>query len=151
VSDNKEIWHRSISAEELQKRNLNCMSETLGIVITKTGPDFLEATMPVDHRTKQNFGLLHGGASAALSETLGSLAGNLCVDTATHRCVGVEINANHVRAVTEGFVIGHTTPIHLGRTLHVWETRITDSNGKLACVSRLTLAVVPVEKLRKKS
>ncbi len=96
--------------------------------------------MPVDARTRQPFGLLHGGASVALAETLGSIAGNLCV--ARGRVVGLEINANHVRATTEGFVHGTARPLHIGRSTQVWEIRIEDDAGRLTCISRLTLAVV---------
>ena len=116
--------------------------EHLGIVITAAGEDWLRATMPVDARTRQPYGLLHGGASAALAETLGSMAGGYCVDPATHGVVGIEINANHLRAVREGTVTGTARALHVGRSTQVWEIRIEDEAGRPVCVSRLTLAVV---------
>lgn len=115
----------------------------LGIVITEAGDDWLRGTMPVDARTRQPFGLLHGGASVALAETLGSVAGGLCVDSAKEAVVGLEINANHLRAVREGTVTGTARALHIGRSTQVWEIRIENEAGKLVCVSRITLAVVP--------
>lgn len=115
----------------------------LGIVLTDAGPDWLRGTMPVDTRTRQPFGLLHGGASVALAETLGSIAGGLCVDPATHMVVGLEINANHIRGKRDGTVTGTARAQHIGRSTQVWEIRIEDEAGKLVCLSRLTLAVVP--------
>lgn len=128
---------------------LNALSEgtamqPLGIAFTEIGADYLRATMPVDARTKQPYGLLHGGASVLLAETLGSTAGNLCVP-ADRVCVGIEINANHLRAVRDGVVTGTARPLHVGRATHVWEIRIEDARGRLVCVSRITLAVVPRE------
>lgn len=120
------------------------LSQALGIEFTELGADFLRGRMPVDARTRQPFGLLHGGASVALAETLGSMAGNLCLEP-DQRAVGLEINANHLRAVTEGHVTGVARPLHLGRSTQVWEIRIEDALGRLACISRLTLAVVPRE------
>ncbi|MCW0454427.1 hotdog fold thioesterase [Xanthomonas sacchari] len=113
----------------------------LGIVFTEAGPDWLRATMPVDARTRQPYGLLHGGASVVLAETLGSTAGNLCVEPG-RICVGLEINANHLRAARSGVVTGTARPLHVGRTTQVWEIHIEDAAGKPVCVSRLTLAVV---------
>lgn len=117
--------------------------EHLGIVITEAGDDWLRGTMPVDAWTKQPFGLLHGGASVVLAETLGSMAGGYCVDPATQMVVGLEINANHLRAVREGTVTGTARALHVGRSTQVWEIRIEDEAGRPVCVSRLTLAVVP--------
>ena len=117
--------------------------EHLGIVFTAAGEDWLQATMPVDERTRQPYGLLHGGASVVLAETLGSTAGNLCVDTASQICVGLEINANHLRATRTGSVTGTARALHVGRTTQVWEIRIDNEAGKPVCISRLTLAVVP--------
>ena len=115
----------------------------LGIVLTEHGPDFLRATMPVDARTKQPFGLLHGGASVLLAETLASFGGYLCLDPASgQQTAGLEINANHLRAVTEGVVTGTARPIHLGRATQVWEIRIEDAQGRLTCISRMTAAVI---------
>ncbi len=117
--------------------------ESLGIQITEQGPDYLRGTMPVDARTKQPFGLLHGGSSVALAETLASFAGYLCLDPdANQQAAGLEINANHLRAVTSGVVTGTARPIHLGRTTQVWEVRIEDDKGRLTCISRMTAAVV---------
>ena len=121
----------------------NTLLEALGIEITLATAARVEARMPVDRRTHQPFGLLHGGASVVLAETLGSSAGNLCVDPARLMCVGVEINANHIRAVTEGVVTGTAKALHVGRSLHVWEIGIVDAQGRRVCASRLTLAVVP--------
>jgi 1,4-dihydroxy-2-naphthoyl-CoA hydrolase len=117
--------------------------ETLGIEFTEAGEDFLRGRMPVDARTLQPHGLLHGGASVALAETLGSAAANFCVDAKTSIAVGLEISANHVRAMTHGWVIGTARALHIGRTTQVWDIRIEDEDGRLVCVSRLTVAVVP--------
>jgi len=114
----------------------------LGIVFTAAGEDWLQATMPVDARTHQPYGILHGGASVVLAETVGSSAGNLCVDTAQHICVGLEINANHVRAKREGVVTATARALHLGRSTQIWDIRIEDEQDRLVCASRLTLAVV---------
>jgi len=122
----------------------NTMAEQLGIVITEAGEDWVRGTMPVDARTRQPFGLLHGGASVALAESLGSLAGGFCVDPAREAVVGLEINANHVRGVREGIVTGTARALHVGRSTQVWEIRIENEVGKLVCISRLTLAVVPI-------
>ncbi len=131
----------SPSPDALNALSAGTAIEALGIVFTEVGTDFLRASMPVDARTKQPYGLLHGGASVLLAETLGSSAGNLCVPD-DRVCVGIEINANHVRGVREGVVTGTARPLHIGRATHVWEIRIEDARGRLACVSRLTLAVV---------
>jgi 1,4-dihydroxy-2-naphthoyl-CoA hydrolase len=117
--------------------------ESLGIVITEQGPDYLRATMPVDARTKQPFGLLHGGSSVLLAETLASLGGTLCLDPELkQQAAGIEINANHVRGVRSGVVTGTARPIHLGRATQVWEVRIEDDQGRLVCLSRMTAAVI---------
>ena len=118
------------------------MVSYLNIEFTEVTEDSITARMPVDETTKQPFGRLHGGASAALAETVGSTAANLCVDLDRQVCVGMEINANHLRPVREGFVHATARPIHLGRKSHVWEIRIVDDEGRLVCVSRLTMAVV---------
>ena len=118
--------------------------ENLGITLTAAGEDWLRGTMPVDARTKQPYGLLHGGASVALAETLGSMAGNLCVDNTKEMVVGLEINANHLRAAREGIVTGTARALHVGRSTQVWEIRIENEAGKPVCISRITLAVVPV-------
>jgi uncharacterized protein (TIGR00369 family) len=134
-------FRRRKTVDEMNAWGADTAVSHLGIKVTEFGEDFIRATMPVDARTKQPFGLLHGGASVLLAETLGSMAANLCLDDASKQAVGVEINANHVRAVTEGQVTGTARPLHVGRALQVWEIRIDDDGGKLACVARLTLMV----------
>ena len=129
--------------EDINGRSADCLLGHLGIEILEIGEDFLRGRMPVDARTRQPFGLLHGGASVALAETLGSLGGMYSVDHATATVVGLEVNANHLRAVTEGHVTGIARPLHLGRSTQLWDIRIEDDAGRLVCVSRLTLAVVP--------
>lgn len=131
-----------VTIEKLNHRGKNTMVEHLGIEITKVGENFIEGKMPVDHRTKQPEGLLHGGASAVLSETLGSIAANCCVDNSKQYCVGLEINANHIRSARDGYVYGRAEAIHIGRKTQVWETKIYNEDKKLICVSRLTLSVV---------
>ena len=118
------------------------MIEHLGIEFLELGDDYIKARMPVDHRTIQPFGLLHGGASVALAETLGSVAANLCVDREKKMCVGLEINANHIRPVTSGFVYGIARPIHIGASTQLWEIRIHNEQEKLVCISRLTMAIL---------
>lgn len=140
------IWRHRPTLEQLNEMCRNTLMEALGIRFVEVGEDFLAATMPVDARTHQPLGLLHGGASAALAETLGSAAANCCLDAATEYAVGLEINANHLRGLREGEVTGSARPLHLGRRTQVWETRIEDEAGRLVCVSRLTLAVVPRER-----
>lgn len=137
------IWKQTADLETINALNANSMVEHLGMRITEVGDDYLRGTMPVDARTKQPFGLLHGGASVALAESLGSLGGTMCLDATKEMAVGLDINANHVRAITEGVVTGTARPLHLGRSTQVWEIRIEDERGKLVCISRLTLAVVP--------
>ena len=137
------IWQRSWTLDELNARNEGTLNEALGIRYTELGDDHLVATMPCDARTQQPFGLLHGGANVALAESLGSLAGLLVLPPGGGRTVGIEINANHLRAVREGHVTGTARPLHLGRSTQVWEIRIVDDQGRLSCVSRITLAVVP--------
>jgi 1,4-dihydroxy-2-naphthoyl-CoA hydrolase len=137
------IWHKPYTIDDLQGfRNAN-MGEHIGIEFVEVGDDFLTARMPVDHRTVQPFGLLHGGANCVLSESLGSVAAWMCVDTDKYAAVGMEINANHIRSARDGFVIGRCEAIHIGRTSHVWQTDITDeSTGKRICLSRLTVAII---------
>ncbi|MGA0560041.1 hotdog fold thioesterase [Larkinella sp. VNQ87] len=129
--------------ESLQQFHKNSIVDHLGIELTELGTDFLVARMPVDHRTQQPFGILHGGASVVLAETLGSVASVMqLADPNRQRAVGLEINANHIRSVKEGWVYGRATPIHVGQSTHVWDIRITDEAGKLVCVCRLTVAVI---------
>jgi 1,4-dihydroxy-2-naphthoyl-CoA hydrolase len=125
------IFNPGIRLDYLNKLSANCMVENLGIIYTAIGDDFMEAKMPVDHRTTQPFGLLHGGASVALAETLGSVAAMCCLDQEKQFCVGLDINANHIKGVKEGFVIGRVAPIHIGKKTHVWEIKISDEKGGL--------------------
>lgn len=137
------IWfHKGLTVEQFQHLGKNTLGEHLGMQFTEIGDDFIRGTMPVDHRTHQPYGLLHGGASVALAETLGSVGAALTVDAEKFMCVGLEINANHVRSVRSGVVTGTAKPIHIGATTQVWEIRITDERDKLVCVSRLTVAVL---------
>jgi 1,4-dihydroxy-2-naphthoyl-CoA hydrolase len=138
------VFRPGSSLDALNAMSRGTAMEPLGIVFTELGPDFLRATMPVDARTKQPYGLLHGGASVLLAETLGSSAGMMAVGDG-QGVVGIEINANHLRGVREGLVTGTARPLHVGRQTQVWEIRIEDARGKLVCVSRLTLAVIDVE------
>lgn len=137
-----EIWHSPIDLSEINKMGVGTAVAHLGIEFTDFGPDWLRARMPVDQRTIQPFGLLHGGASVLLAETLGSVGANLCFDSTRHYCIGQEINANHLRAVRQGWVSGHASPIHRGRSSQVWEIRISDDDDRLVCISRLTMAVL---------
>ena len=137
------IWKRHLSLEELNATSVNTLVANLGIVYTRLGDDALEAEMPVDARTRQPFGLLHGGASVLLAETLGSLAANLCLDPSEAVAVGLDINANHLRAAHQGTVTGTARPLHLGRSTQVWEIRIENAAAELVCIARLTMAVVP--------
>jgi len=137
------IWFKKdITIPEFEHWGRNTLNELLEIKLTELGENFIKASMPVDHRTHQPYGLLHGGASAVLAETLGSVASALVIDREKFICVGIEINANHIRSVRNGFVIGTCTPIHIGSTTHVWDIRIHDENNKLICVSRLTVAIL---------
>lgn len=136
------IFKSGITLETLNKLSANTLVEHLGIRYTALGDDFIEATMPVDHRTHQPLGLLHGGASVALAETLGSVAAMCCLDTTLQYCVGVEINANHIKSVKEGFVTGKVTPIHVGKKTHVWDIRIVNEKKELVCISRITIAIL---------
>lgn len=137
-------WKNRTTVEQLRERSGNTLIEHLGIEILEIGNDYLKARMPVDHRTKQPAGLLHGGASVALAETLGSIAAGLCVDMEKKGIVGVEINANHIRAVHDGWVTGVTRPIHIGRATQIWEIKIYNQEEKLVCISRLTVANIDI-------
>ncbi|MBK9017819.1 MAG: hotdog fold thioesterase [Saprospiraceae bacterium] len=137
------MWKHPFDLAQINALNANTLGEALGIEFTEMGDDFIIAKMPVDSRTVQPHRMLHGGASVALAETLGSVASTLCIeDLSKKMAVGVEINANHLRPATKGFVFGKVTPIRVGRSMHVWNIEITDELGKLVCVSRLTVAVV---------
>lgn len=137
------IWFdKSLTIEKLMPLDTNTMSEHIGINWTAIGENYLKARMPVDHRTQQPYGLLHGGASCVLAETLGSVASALVIDQEKFICVGIEINANHVRSARDGYVTGVCTPIHIGASTHVWDIKIYDEKEKLVCVSRLTVAIL---------
>ena len=137
------IWYKAYTLEEVQQKGKGTMVEHIGITISGIGNDTLTGTMPVDERTVQPMGILHGGASIALAETLGSIAANLVVDPLQFYCVGLDINGNHIRAVKKGgFVTGIASPVHLGKTTQVWNIRIEDESQKLVCISRLTMAVL---------
>jgi 1,4-dihydroxy-2-naphthoyl-CoA hydrolase len=136
------IWRTQTSVEQLQAFSRNTLVDTIGIRVTEIGPDYVRVTMPVSPRTHQPTGVLHGGASVALAETVGSLAANLCVDQARYVCLGQEINANHLRPVSSGIVTATARPHHIGKRSHVWGIEIRDEQDKLVCVSRLTMAVV---------
>jgi 1,4-dihydroxy-2-naphthoyl-CoA hydrolase len=136
------MWKQPVAKlENLNALTPGTMAELLDIRFTEIGADFLKATMPVDKRTHQPYGLLHGGASAALAETIGSVASWLCIDPETQICVGMEINCNHLKAKRNGLVTATARALHLGKTTHVWDIRISDEQDKLVCVSRLTVAV----------
>jgi 1,4-dihydroxy-2-naphthoyl-CoA hydrolase len=138
------IWYKKdLVISDMLEFGKDTMSEYLGIEWLEVGDEFLKATMPVDHRTKQPYGLLHGGASCVLAETVGSMASALVVDHSKFVCVGLEINANHVRSAREGRVTGVASPLHLGSNTHVWDIKIYDEVQKLVCISRLTVAVIP--------
>ncbi|HUI62597.1 MAG TPA: hotdog fold thioesterase [Steroidobacteraceae bacterium] len=136
------IWRTPASIQQLQSYSDNTLVETLGIRVTEIGPDYVRATMPVGPRTHQPTGVLHGGASVALAETVGSLAANMCVDSNLQLCLGQEINANHLRPVSSGIVTATARPYHIGGRSQVWHIEIRDERDRLVCVSRLTMAVV---------
>lgn len=137
------IWHNpQLALKDFENLGKNTMGEHIGIRFSELGDNYLKATMPVDHRTNQPYGLLHGGASVALAETLGSVGSALVIDQEQYICVGQEINANHIRGVKKGYVTGIATPIHLGSSSHVWEIKIYDEAEKLVCISRLTVAIL---------
>ncbi|MDR7131041.1 1,4-dihydroxy-2-naphthoyl-CoA hydrolase [Algoriphagus sp. 4150] len=136
------VFPQKPSLDQINQMGKNNMPGFLGIVFTEIGDDHLTATMPVDERTKQPMGLLHGGANVVLAETLGSVAASLTIDMTRQACVGLEINANHLKGVKSGLVTGTTTPIHLGKSTQVWEIKIKNEEGQLCCISRITLAIL---------
>ena len=141
------IWFKkTLNVEKLNSFAKDTMNEYIGIEFTEVGDNYIKARMPVDHRTKQAYGLLHGGASAALAETVGSVGSVMVANPDTHYCVGIEINANHIRSARSGFVTATATPFHLGSSTHVWDIRITDDQLQLICVSRLTVYVLAKKK-----
>ena len=138
------IWHKKdLALRDLEYLGKDNMGDHLGIQFSELGPDYIKATMPVDQRTRQPLGLLHGGASLVLAETLGSIGAAMVIDPAHATCVGQEINANHIRGVREGMVTGIARPIHIGARSHVWEIKIYDDAEKLVCISRITVAILP--------
>ena len=137
------IWfNKAVSLEDLRATGRGTMDEHIGIEWTEIGDDFLKARMPVDQRTRQAYGLLHGGASCVLAETIGSIASAMVIDPAQYQCVGLEINANHVHSATGGYVTAVAMPLHLGKSTHVWDIRIHNDQQKLVCVGRLTVAII---------
>lgn len=136
------IWFQPLTIDALNKRNQNTLADFLGIEFIEVGENFLRATMPANDRTKQPIGIIHGGANVVLAETLASVAANAVIDLSKFYCVGLEINANHIRPVSSDLVTGITRPIHLGRTTHVWQIDIYNAEGKQSCVSRMTASVV---------
>jgi 1,4-dihydroxy-2-naphthoyl-CoA hydrolase len=144
------IWFGSPAVADLEWMNANTLADSLHIRVTEIGPDHISGTMPVDGRTKQPFGLLHGGASVALAETLGSIASYLVVNPELFIGVGIEINANHIKAVTKGIVTGVCKPIHVKGRNHIWEIRIYNEANDLVCISRFTCAIVGKEKMKEK-
>lgn len=137
------IWKKSdVDVDVLNMLSVNTMAEVLDIRFTEIGDSYLRANMPVDKRTHQPYGLLHGGASAVLAETVGSVASSLCIDSDRQICVGIEINCNHIKGIRNGYVVATVTPLHIGATTHVWDIKIHDEKEKLICVSRLTVAIL---------
>lgn len=141
------IWHGTPDKSKSEELAKNTIHDALGIEITEVGPNYIVGKMPVDKRTVQPYGILHGGASVVLAESLGSIGSHYVVDTDKYVTVGLDINANHLRPVRSGFVFGKATPIHLGRKNHVWNIDITSERNKLVCKARLTIAVVKKEEL----
>ncbi|EPJ89558.1 MULTISPECIES: hotdog fold thioesterase [Pseudomonas] len=138
------LWRDQPNIEQLNALNKNTILEWLDIRFESFTDDSLTASMVVDHRTHQPYGLLHGGASVVLAESVGSTASYLCIDTSKYFCVGIEVNANHLRGLRSGRVTAVARPVHIGRTTHVWDIRLTGDEGKTSCISRLTIAVVPL-------
>ena len=140
------MFDKNIKVAHLQEISKNTMVDHLGMEFLEIGENFIMAKMPVDHRTRQPMGLLHGGASAALAETLGSVASAILLDMNKFNCVGLEINANHIKSARNGFVFGKVTPIHLGRKTHVWDVKITNESKELICICRLTVVILEKKK-----
>jgi 1,4-dihydroxy-2-naphthoyl-CoA hydrolase len=136
------IWKTQANLESINRFNADTMVEYLGIIITEIGDGYLKGTMPIDHRTKQPFGIMHGGASATLAETVGSLAANYCVDLTKQYCVGLDINTSHIKMVRNGIIIATAKPAHIGKSTHVWQVYITNEKEELVALSRLTMAVL---------
>ncbi|WP_443692513.1 hotdog fold thioesterase [Pseudomonas sp.] len=138
------VWLKTPDIDQLNALQKNTIGEVLDIRFEAFDESSLTASMVIDHRTHQPYGLLHGGASVVLAETVGSMASYLCIDPGKFFCVGLEVNANHLRGLRNGRVTAVARPVHIGRTTHVWDIRLTSDEGKASCVSRLTMAVVPV-------
>jgi len=136
------LWFEEPDITDLNNRHTNHIGALIGIEFTEIGDDFIKARMPVDARTHQPFGILHGGASVVLAESLGSVASSLIIDPEKFMAVGLEVNANHLRPVKDGYVTGICTPIHIGGKTHIWDIKMYDDRGKMNCISRLTVAVV---------
>jgi 1,4-dihydroxy-2-naphthoyl-CoA hydrolase len=136
------IWKQKIDLESLNARGKNTMVEYVGIEITEIGDNYLIAKMPVDHRTNQPLGIMHGGASCVLAESIGSIAANMAVDQTLNYCVGLSINTSHIRSVREGFVFAKAEPVHLGKTTQVWDIKIQNDAEQVVSVTRLTMAVL---------
>lgn len=137
------IWYKNdYTLKELNDLGNNTMAQALGMEFIEIGEDYLKLQMPVNRHTHQPYGILHGGASAALAETVGSVASSMCINNEKQICVGMEINCNHVRPKRDGNIIATALPLHLGATSHIWDIRITDENNKLICISRLTMAIL---------
>lgn len=137
------IWRTEVTPEQLERLSRGTFADRIGIRVTEVGADYLRATLPVTPAVHQPYGVLHGGASVALAETVGSLAANLCIDGERFQCFGQEINANHLRAVPSGLITATARPYHIGSRSQVWGIEIRDEAGRLVCISRLTLAIVP--------
>lgn len=146
----EKIWYANPTIEDLDWMNANTLADSLHIRVTEVGDDYIKGTMPVDGRTKQPFGLLHGGASVALAETLGSIASWLVVNPDLFIGVGIEINANHIKAVTKGFVTGVCKPISIKGVNHIWEIKIYNDSEELICISRFTCSIVSKQKMQQK-
>lgn len=139
------IWQQMVTLDMVNERSKDTMMDFLGIQFTEIGDDFMTATMPVSNRTKQPLGILHGGASVVLAETIASTAANMAVDFSKYYCVGLEINANHLRSAKQGLITGTTRPIHLGRTTQVWSIELFNDLGQPTCISRMTACVLARE------
>lgn len=139
------IWFDEYRLETLNGMRNDNMAQNVGIEFIEIGDDYLKAHMPVNEKTKQTFGILHGGANCVLSESMGSVAAWMCIDPIQQRAVGIEINANHIRAVTDGFVTAICKPIQIGRSIHVWNTEIFREDGKISCTSRLTCSIQKIK------
>lgn len=140
------MFKPGVNVATLNRMGQNNMIEHLAIEVTEVGEDFITAKMPVDQRTKQPMGLLHGGASVVLAETLGSMAATCTINLKEQYCVGLEINANHIKSAREGYVYGTTRPVHVGKRTQIWEIKVSNDQNELVCISRITIAVIDIKK-----